>query len=178
MKLSIVTTLYFSAPYIYEFYERIFRVAHSLAGESFEIVFVNDGSTDDSLEFAMKLHARDARGVVVDLSRNFGHHEAMMTGLSEASGDKIFLIDSDLEEEPDWLTAFNERMNQERGDVVYGIQDRRKGAVFERAMGALYYRLFRVLTGINQPNNIVTARLMSKQYVQALLSYQERELNI
>lgn len=178
MKLSIVATLYKSSPYIKEFYARICNAASGLVGDEFEIILVNDGSPDNSLEIAVELHNTDARVVVVDLSRNFGHHKAMMTGLAHACGERIFLIDSDLEEEPEWLISFNKQMLHECCDVVYGIQSERKGGVFERASGRFFYKLFRSLTGINQPNNIVTARLMTRKYVQALLSHQERETNI
>jgi len=178
MKLSIVATLYQSAPYIREFYERSCRAAQALVGEDFEIILVNDGSPDNSVDLAIELHQQDARVVVVDLSRNFGHHKAMMTGLAQASGEHVFLIDSDLEEEPEWLILFNQQMRHEHSDVVYGIQGERKGNAFEQVTGSAFYKLFRLLTGINQPNNIVTARLMSRRYVQALLSHQERELNI
>lgn len=178
MKLSIVATLYQSAPYILEFYERSCKTAQELVGEDFEIIFVNDGSPDDSVDRAIALHRRDARVVVVDLSRNFGHHKAMMTGLAEARGENIFLIDSDLEEEPEWLIPFQQQMIRDRCDVVYGVQGTRKGGIFERVTGSIYYALFRVLTGIKQPDNIVTARIMSRRYVQALLQHHERELNI
>jgi putative glycosyltransferase len=178
MKLSIVATLYQSAPYIAEFHRRASAAASALAGDDYEIVFVNDGSPDDSLERAVALTERDPRVVLIDLSRNFGHHKAMMTGLAASVGDLVFLIDSDLEESPEWLVDFAAQMRAEDSDTVYGVQARRKGNCFEKGTGALFYRLFRVLTGIAQPNNITTARLMSRRYVDALLSHQERELNI
>lgn len=178
MKLSIVATLYQSAPYIDEFHRRASSVARELVGEDFEIVLVNDGSPDDSLDVAVRLGARDPRVVVVDLSRNFGHHKAMMTGLAHAKGDLVFLIDSDLEEEPEWLLPFRETMAAAACDVVYGVQVKRKGGPMERLTGPMFYRLFRALTGIRQPDNIVTARLMSRRYVDALLQHREREINI
>lgn len=178
MKLSIVSTLYQSAPYIDELYDRICKAAYLLSGDDFEIILVNDGCPDNSLDISLNLHRKDPRVVVIDLSRNFGHHKAMMTGLSEASGDIVFLIDSDLEEDPEWLIPFDMQMRKECVDMVYGIQGRRKGNKFEKVTGGIFYSLFRVLTGINQPNNIVTARLMSRRYVQALISHEEREINI
>ena len=178
MKLSIVATLYQSAPYLNEFYARASAAARGLVGEEFEIVLVNDGSPDNSLNMAIKLTEHDAHVIVVDLSRNFGHHKAMMTGLAHAKGERVFLIDSDLEEEPEWLLSFEEHMRRESCDVVYGVQGKRKGGGFERGTGVAFYKLFRKLTGIKQPDNIVTARLMTRRYVQALLSHRERELNI
>lgn len=176
MRLSIVATLYRSAPYINEFYARASATARLLAGESFEIILVNDGSPDKSLDLAIKLTEQDAHVVVVDLSRNFGHHKAMMTGMAQSKGELVFLIDSDLEEEPEWLLSFNERMKEERCDVVYGVQERRKGNWFERRSGQWFYRLFKALTGLALPENIVTSRLMTRRYVDALLSHQEREV--
>lgn len=178
MKLSIVATLYQSAPYINEFHERASASAKRMVGDDYEIVLVSDGSPDNSLDLAIRLTKQDSHVVVVDLSRNFGHHKAMMTGLAHAIGERVFLIDSDLEEEPEWLLKFDEQMVQERCDVVYGVQGVRKGKAFEISTGAVFYKLFRKLTGINQPDNIVTARLMTQRYVQALLSHRERELNI
>jgi putative glycosyltransferase len=178
MKLSIVATLYKSSPYITEFHQRASAAAKVLAGEEYEIIFVNDGSPDDSLERAVVLTQEDKHIVVVDLSRNFGHHKAMMTGLSHTTGQQVFLIDSDLEEEPEWLIDFAKQMKTEASDVVYGVQLKRKGEFVEQITGKLFYKIFRLLTGIAQPNNIVTARLMSRRYIDALMLHQERELNI
>ena len=178
MKLSIVATLYRSAPYINAFYERAIAAAKRLAGDEYEIVFVNDGSPDNSLDLAVVIAMRDSHVVVLDLSRNFGHHKAMMTGLAHARGDQVFLIDSDLEEEPEWLASFDQKMRENDSDVVYGVQAKRKGSLSEKVTGWFFYRIFRFLTGIAQPDNIVTARLMSKRYVQALIAHHERELNI
>ncbi|MCH7649927.1 MAG: glycosyltransferase, partial [Nitrospinae bacterium] len=108
MELSIVTTMYHSSPYLAEFYERIKREADKITS-NYEIIFVNDGSPDASLEIALGFQKEDKTVVVVDLSRNFGHHRAMMKGLSYAQGDKVFLIDCDLEEQPELLTEFYNR---------------------------------------------------------------------
>lgn len=178
MRLSIVATLYQSAPYITEFHQRASAVARQLVGEDYEIVLVNDGSPDNSLDLAVELTESDNHVVVVDLSRNFGHHKAMMTGLAAATGQRVFLIDSDLEEEPEWLLGFTRQIDAEASDVVYGIQSKRKDGYFEQIAGGSFYRLFRLFTGIAQPNNIVTARLMSRRYVDALLLHREREVNI
>lgn len=178
MKLSVVATLYRTASHLEEFHRRASAAARQLAGDDYEIVLVNDGSPDDSLEIALRLVAADPRLAVVDLSRNFGHHKAMMTGLAHARGDRVFLIDSDLEEEPEWLREFAARMEQGGGDVVYGVQARRRGGWFERWSGHCFYALFNSLAGIGLPENVVTARLMSRRYVEALLRHQEREVMI
>src|SRR3972149_2693244 len=102
MELSIVTTMYRSAPYLLEFYDRVRTEAGKITSD-YEIVFVNDGSPDDSLEVALSIPKKDPRVTVVDLSRIFGHHKAIMTGLNYARGERVFLIDCDLEEEPELL---------------------------------------------------------------------------
>ncbi|TBR75813.1 MAG: glycosyltransferase [Burkholderiaceae bacterium] len=176
MKLSVVATLYQSAAYLTEFHQRVAAAARQLAGDDYEIVLVNDGSPDNSLDIAVQLTETDTHVVVVDLSRNFGHHKAMMTGLAHTRGEHIFLIDSDLEEEPEWLSGFSAQMARERCDVVYGVQEQRKGGIFERLSGQWFYRFFKTLTGIALPKNIVTARLMTRRYVDALLRHDEREV--
>ena len=93
-----------------DFHPRVSRVAAPCG--DYEIVFVNDGSPDDSLDVALELFRVDPHVRVVDLARNFGHHKAMMTGLAHARGDLVFLIDSDLEEDPELLPSFVETLQR------------------------------------------------------------------
>lgn len=174
--LSIVATLYKSEQYIEEFCSRTTCMAQAMAGDDYEIVLVDDGSPDKSLDVAIKLAQLDRHLVVVELSRNFGHHKAMMTGLSYARGNYTFLIDVDLEEAPEWLAPFHEKMLTEECDVVYGVQRKRRGGWFERVSGAASYSLLRSMMGLDFPRNITTARLMTRNYVQALLEHREREV--
>lgn len=176
MKLSIVATLYKSATYINEFYKRASASAQMLVHDDYEIVFVNDGSPDNSLELAVHLADADGHVVVVDLSRNFGHHKAMMTGLSYARGEKVFLIDTDLEEDPEYLLKFAQKMDSEQCDVVYGIQEKRKGGWFERFSGGLFWKVINFLSGLSLPPNIATVRYMTSRYVKSLLLHDEREV--
>jgi putative glycosyltransferase len=175
-KISIVATLYQSAETIDAFYAQASQAARSKVGDDYEIVFVNDGSPDDSAERAAALVAADSHVVLVDLSRNFGHHKAMMTGLDYAHGDLVFLIDSDLEEDPQWLGSFLEQLENDQADVVYGVQKQRKGGATERFSGEIFYKLLNYVTRLDMPANIVTARLMTRRYVDALLRHREREV--
>lgn len=176
MRLSIVSTLYNSAPHIQEFYDRIIRCAQAIT-PNYELILVNDGSPDASLALALELRERDSRITVIDLSRNFKHHKAMMTGLEHTQGDYVFLIDCDLEEPPETLTAFWEEMQKERDlDVVYGVQGKRKGGWFERISGALFYKTVNCLSEVKIPKNVLTVRLMTSKYTQNLVRYQEREM--
>ena len=125
MILSIVTTLYNSAPYLEEFHARVCAAAEQITPD-YEIIFVNDGSPDNSLQIALSLYQKNERVRIVDLSRNFGHHKAMMTGLAQARGGMVFLIDSDLEEEPELLETFYKELRTTGADVVFGVQQKRK----------------------------------------------------
>jgi putative glycosyltransferase len=177
MDLSIVTTLYYSAPYLEEFYRRICAAASDVT-DNYEIILVNDGSPDNSLELAIALYERDARVRVIDLSRNFGHHKAIMTGLAHARGDMIFLIDCDLEEKPEMLGKFYNEFKKSTADVIYGVQQARKGGLFERITGHIFYKLLNLMSNYPIPENLTTIRLMSKRYVASLLEHREREIVI
>ena len=99
-----------------------------------------------------------------------------MTGLSRSRGELVFLIDSDLEEDPAWLPQFHLALTSSGADVVHGVQGSRKGGWFERVSGALSYRLFNHLLSTAIPANMVTARLMTRRYVRALVRHRDHEL--
>lgn len=175
MKLSIVTTLYRSAPYIDEFYTRISAAALIISND-YEIIMVDDGSPDDSLQKSLQIQAVDPHVRVVELSRNFGHHKAILAGLAQASGERVFLLDVDLEEQPEWLSEFWQEMEVCGSDVVYGVQRERRGSPFRRWSGSLFYRLFNAVSETRIPENVCTIRLMSKNYVDALLQMRDQNL--
>lgn len=172
MKLSIVTTLYRSAAHIAEFHRRASEAAARVT-DDYEIVMVDDGSPDNSLELACALAGNDPHLRVVELSRNFGHHKALMAGLDHARGELCFLIDSDLEEDPALLATFLDRMKATDCDVVYGFQEQRKGGAFESAGGRVAWYWINKLYSINIPLNQCTVRLMRREYVDALLLHRE-----
>lgn len=170
--------MYYSQKYIDAFYREV-RTAMSPITDDYEIIFVNDGSPDDSLRVAVELQQRDPRVVVIDLSRNFGHHRALMTGLQHARGEFVFMIDSDMEESPSLVQTYWKEMNATPGiDVVYGVQEKRKGSWSERVSGRIWYAMFSVLSDIDYPTDSLTARLMTKQYVDNVVQYREKELEI
>jgi putative glycosyltransferase len=176
MQLSIISTLYRSTATIDEFIKRITASAEQVTRD-YELVLVNDGSPDDSLQKALAAQQLDSRIIIIDLSRNFGHHEAGMSGIEKAQGDFVFLIDSDLEEAPELLLEFWQKMQQSQStEVIYGIQEQRKGNWFERLSGSLFYKIFNKLSDIKISPNILTIRLMNRQYVDAITQYQERNL--
>ena len=178
MKISIVSTLYYSQNYLEEFCKRCIDTVQKITSDV-ELVLVNDGSPDQSLRKALELQQTHPFITIVDLSRNFGHHRAIMTGLQQATGDYIFLIDCDLEEDPELLTSFYEKISSNPTvDVVYGLQTKRKGNFFERFSGWAFYKFLSLLTSIDYPADTFTARLMTHRYVQSVLRYPEKELDI
>jgi putative glycosyltransferase len=175
MKLSIVTTIYRSAGAIAEFHARALKAAEAIGAEA-EVIFVNDASPDNGLEVARRLVSADPRVMVIDLSRNFGQFRALWTGLQHATGDLVAILDGDMEEDPLWLVPFRERMRETGCDVVYGIQDPPKGGSVYRAGRSVFYTMLNALAETPFPRNVVTARLMTRRYVDALLRFEEREL--
>jgi putative glycosyltransferase len=178
MKLSVVTTMYYSRNYLHEFYNRCLAVIKEL-NLDYEFIFVDDGSPDDSLKVALDLQNLDSNIQVVELSRNFGHQRAIMTGLQQTTGDYIFLIDCDLEEEPELLRIFWDNIQKQKEvDVFYGVQIRRKGEWFERISGRIFYKVVSQLSKIDYPADTLTARIMSRRYLEAVKKFQEKELDL
>jgi putative glycosyltransferase len=175
MMLSIVATMYRSAPYVEPFCARMRAAAASVAPD-FEIVLVNDGSPDDALARASALAREDPRIVVVDLSRNFGHHAAIMAGLAQARGSRVYLTDIDLEEQPEWLPLFWTTLEAEGCDVVYGRQQTRIGSRAANIAAGLFWRLLNVGSTVRIPADQMTCRLMTRRYLDALLRVGDRVL--
>lgn len=173
MKLSVVTTLYNSSEYIEEFHRRITPSIKKITGD-YEIIFVNDGSKDDSLDKAISIFQKDDKVKIIDLSRNFGHHRAIMTGLSKSKGDYVFLLDSDLEEDPELLEQFwRELENSKNVDVIYGVQEKRKGRFFEKITGWIFFKLFNMMSENKISPNLSLVRLMTRDYVSNLIKHVE-----
>jgi putative glycosyltransferase len=184
MLISVVTTLYRSSPHLDEFQRRAVEAVRRSSPDAaldVELIFVDDGSPDDSAARAREFLKGSTPATLVELSRNFGHHRAILTGLSFARGDLVFLIDCDLEEPPElfgemYRTWEESRDTADPADVVYAVPERRKGGLFERISGELFYRLFNALSDVRVPNNWMICRLMTARYVRALLAHHEREL--
>jgi len=168
--ISIVSTMYRSRAFLPRFLEESLAALRQVDCGNFEIVLVNDGSPDDSLQYALELRRDIPQLVIVDLSRNFGHHYAMHAGLRYARGDLVFLIDCDLEVSPATLVTFHARQQETGADLVYGYQSARKGGLFERLSGGLFWKGFNLLSDIRIPENIVTERIMTRRFVDALLT--------
>ena len=176
--ISIVTTLYKSEEFISEFYKDIVAALNEIGTSNYEIIFVDDGSPDQSDKICKGIIKSDKRVSLIKLSRNFGHHKAILAGLNEAKGERIFLIDVDLEEDPNWLTKFTNILEKENVDCVYGVQVNRRGKNFEKLSGWMYYKLINFFSSIDVPHNLVTARLMTRKYLDSMLMFKEKDIAI
>lgn len=175
-RVSIVTTMYRSLPFLERFLAECLEALAKSNCNDFEILLVNDGSPDESLAYAVSRRKDIPELVVVDLSRNFGHHYAMQAGISHARGELIFIIDCDLEVSPSVLPDFIDKLTTSGSDMVYGYQEARKGGIFEKASGGFFYKAFNFLSDIKIPENVATERVMTRRYVQALLQLGDRNL--
>ncbi|MFO1348958.1 MAG: glycosyltransferase family 2 protein [Pseudomonadales bacterium] len=175
MKLSIITTLYKSAHFVENFLNKAIKAGEDFGGE-FEIIIVDDGSPDHSLQLAKAYANTDHRIVVIELARNFGHHQAFLCGMHYASGELCFLIDSDLEVDPEVLHKFHQTMESSNADVVYGVQAVRKGSAKTRLLGGIFWRIFSAFSEVDVPSDIMTERLMRRRYLEALLSMGDKNL--
>lgn len=175
-QLSIVATMYRSRQFLPEFLDLCQQALAELSCTAFEIILVNDGSPDDSLAYAITTRKQLPQLVVVDLSRNFGHHAAMQAGLATARGEHIFLIDCDLEVSPLVLVEFQRKLISSGSDMVYGYQEARKGGWLEKYSGGLFYKGFNALSDIRIPENMATERVMTRRFVKALLELGDKNL--
>ena len=177
MTLSVVTTLYKSKVYLEVFLQEILSSIETIEVKDFELIFVNDGSPDDSVAYLLERKKDISQIKIIDLSRNFGHHYAIQAGLNYTSGEYVFLIDNDLETPPTVLVKFfKEMQNDTTLDVVYGFQETRKGNFIEKKAGSLFWVLINKLSDTKITHNILTERLMTKQYVNELLRLQDVNL--
>lgn len=175
-EISIVSMVYRSRPYLAEFLAGCLEALREIECRRFEIVLVNDGSPDDSLHYLIERQTDIPQLVLVDLSRNFGHHAAAQAGLAHARGDLVFLIDCDLEVSPAVLPRFYQKLRASGCDVVYGYQNARRGGPLERIAGALFWKGLNLLSDTPIPENVVTERIMTRRFVVNLLQLGDRNL--
>jgi glycosyltransferase involved in cell wall biosynthesis len=153
---------------------RLFAVLEQLPLK-FEILYVDDGSTDATPDILREFQARDERIRVVRFSRNFGHQLAITAGLEHASGDAVAIIDADLQDPPEVLADFVAKW-MEGVEVVYGVRAEREGeTAFKRGTAKLFYRVIDKLSDTEIPVDTGDFRLMSRQVVDALLAMPERD---
>ncbi len=170
--ISVVVPAYNEAAVLRALYERV-RAAAEGWGEDWELVLVDDGSSDNTFALARKIADRDARVKVIALSRNFGHQAAVTAGLAHAAGELVAVMDADLQDPPEELARFFAKV-REGYDVVYAIRTRRKENVLKRAAYSTYYRLLRRLASVEIPLDSGDFCVMTRRVVHVLNALPER----
>jgi polyisoprenyl-phosphate glycosyltransferase len=170
---SLVIPVYNEAEVLPALYDRLTRVMEGLV-EPYEIIFVNDGSRDDSTLLLRDFQARDERVKFLSFSRNFGHQIAITAGLDYSSGQAAVVMDADLQDPPEVVPQLIEQWRKGY-DIVFAVRAKRQGeGFFKRATAALFYRLFRRMAATEIPLDAGDFRLMSRRAVEALQSIRER----
>lgn len=173
VKYSVVVPVYNEALVIRETYKRLKRVMEQTDG-SYELLFVNDGSKDDTLHILKELAVRDGTVKYLDFSRNFGHQIAITAGMDYASGEAIVIIDADLQDPPELILKMIEKW-KEGYDVVYAKRTKRKGETFfKKATAYAFYRLLRAATEIDIPLDTGDFRLIDRKVRDQLVGMRER----
>lgn len=169
---SVVAPVYNEAPTLPLFCQRVVAALEPL-GEPFELVLINDGSRDGSLEVMQALHEQDPRIKVVNFSRNFGHQIAITAGIDYARGDAVAVIDSDLQDPPEVIPELIAKWREGYG-IVFAQRAEREGETwFKKATAAFFYRLIRRITNVNIPVDTGDFRLMDRRVVDTLKRMRE-----
>jgi glycosyltransferase involved in cell wall biosynthesis len=173
-RVSVVAPCYNEENGLAELHRRVSNVCREVAGDSYEIVLVNDGSTDNTWATMVLLSSVDPHLVAVNLSRNHGHQLALSAGLSICAGERILIIDADLQDPPELLPQMMVRLDA-GCDVVYGQRVGREGETwFKRATAKVFYRLLKRLVDIEIPLDTGDFRLMSRRVLDILNAMPEQ----
>ncbi len=171
--ISVVLPVFNEAQTLRSLCGRLTGVMRKL-DQAYEVLFINDGSRDGSLDLLRKLAAEDPAVKVVSLSRNFGHQMAITCGLQYARGEAVVVMDADLQDPPEVIPELIRKW-REGFDVVDAIREQREGdSLFKRASAALFYRLIRKLARVEIPADTGDFRLLSRRAVEALKATRER----
>src|SRR3954449_10034604 len=169
--LSVVAPMFEEEEIVGRFAE---RVGAALDGVDYELILVDDGSKDRTVEAMEAAAAGDPRVKIVSLSRNFGHQPALTAGLEHARGDAVVMLDGDLQDPPEVIPQMLERW-REGVDVVYAVRQQRLGETpFKRVTARGFYKVFRRLTRMDLAVESGDFRLMDRRALDALLAMPER----
>lgn len=171
--LSVVAPCFNEEGVLHELYRRISQVLDG-AGESWELVLVNDGSRDRTPQIMRELHAQDPRVKVIDFARNFGHQIAVTAGMDYARGDAVVLIDADLQDPPELILEMLAKWRSGI-EIVYAVRAARKGETwFKEFTAKAFYRIIYKITDIDIPKDTGDFRLMDRKVVDALKTMREK----
>jgi len=177
-KISVVVPVYFEELILNEFYKRVFDVLNSLKNAQvidYELIFVNDGSTDRSGEILISLSKQNVRVRVIELSRNFGHQNAITAGIDHASGDCVLTMDGDLQDPPELIGKFIS-LWESGYQVVYGQRIKRDGeSIFKLVTAKIFYRFLNSLSDLKIPVDVGDFRLMDRVVYENLRCLREQD---
>jgi glycosyltransferase involved in cell wall biosynthesis len=172
-RLSLVLPVFNEEETVPELARRLHELLRKI-GVTWEVIFVDDGSTDRSLELLRELTLREPRFRVMSFGRNFGHQIAITAGVDVAEGDAVVVMDADLQDPPEVIREMLAKFD-EGFDVVYGVRSKRHGeTLLKRATAAVFYRILKRLLGFEVPVDAGDFRLMSRGVVLTLRSLRER----
>jgi dolichol-phosphate mannosyltransferase len=176
--LSVVAPCFNEAAGLLEFHRRVSTACHALPRlqNSWELVLVNDGSRDDTGAILQNLACGDPHVVAINLARNYGHQIALTAGLQHCTGERIFILDADLQDPPELLDDMMRLMDAQKADVVYGQRRVRAGETrLKLTTAALFYRLLRRLVEIEIPLDTGDFRLLNRRTLDVLNRMPERD---
>lgn len=172
-RFSVIAPAFNEQESLPAFYARLVAVMEGM-GESFEILFIDDGSKDETPNLLRDLALSDARVKVIRLSRNFGHQLAITAGLDFAEGDAVVIIDADLQDPPEVIPRLAEAWRA-GSEVIYAVRSQRQGeTAFKRASAKLFYRWLARITAVNIPRDTGDFRLLDRRAVLALRRLREQ----
>jgi len=172
-RLSVTIPCYNEEAGLPELHRRVTAACQDVVGADYELILVNDGSRDGTWNAISNLAASDKHVIGIDLSRNFGHQAALTAALTVCSGQRIFVLDADLQDPPELLGAMMAEMDA-GADVVYGKRRSRAGETRRKKITAkIFYRLLAQLIDFDIPTDAGDFRLMSRRVLEALLSMPE-----
>jgi dolichol-phosphate mannosyltransferase len=175
VRLSVVVPCYREEAGVAELHRRVTAAAAAAVGDDYELILLNDGSPDATWPRICELAARDPRVVAISLSRNHGHQLALSAGLSFARGERVFMLDADLQDPPELLAEMMRAMDA-GADVVYGQRIRRAGeTLFKRTTASIFYRLLARLADVPIPPDSGDFRLVSRRALAVLNGMPERQ---
>ncbi|HXT77937.1 MAG TPA: glycosyltransferase family 2 protein [Acetobacteraceae bacterium] len=166
--LSVVAPCFNEESCLPEFHRRTEAAARVVAGDDFEIVLVNDGSRDTTWDVMQRLADSDPHVTAINLSRNYGHQLALTAGLQVCRGERILIIDADLQDPPELVGEMMQQMD-EGADVVYGRRRQRDGETrFKRWSAQVFYRVLRRMIDVDIPADTGDFRLVTRRVLDEL----------
>lgn len=167
-KLSIVIPMYYEEEVVNECYTRLEKVVTNLEGYEYEIIFVNDGSKDKTLELLTEIAKENKNVKIVSFARNFGHQAAVTAGLKEVTGDVILIIDADLQDPPELIPDML-KLWEEGNEVIYGERKSREGeSKFKLFTASMFYKTLNALSDVEIPKNTGDFRLVDRKVVDTI----------